>query len=83
MHNPTPDGISWLATSAADYDKRLVVKGHQRTAADQGGLFFVATPTADRAAPPRENCPARAICSAVSCDYRHDRDRRGRPDHVV
>ena len=61
MHDATPDGVPWLATSRADYDKRMAVKGHRRADADQGGLFYVATPTADRkAAPVREELPGQA-----------------------
>jgi len=35
---------SWLATSPADYDRRLMMRGHKRNSADQGDLFYVATP---------------------------------------
>ena len=55
---PDGDGVSWLATSPADFDKRLAVQGHRRDGADQAALFFTATPTADRkAARAREELP--------------------------
>jgi hypothetical protein len=57
MHDATPQGVSWLATSRGDYDQRQAVKGHKRGATDQGGLFYVATPTAERAAPARVELP--------------------------
>lgn len=41
-------GVAWDQTSPADYDKRLAVRGHKRPPADQGGLFYVPTPTRDR-----------------------------------
>lgn len=47
------DQVRWDQTSPADYDKRLAVKGHKRPPADQGGLFYVPTPT-------REATPATA-----------------------
>ena len=57
MDDATP-GVSWLATSPADFDKRRAVKGHKRDGADQGSLFYAPTPTADRkAAPAREELP--------------------------
>jgi hypothetical protein len=51
--------VSWLQTSRADYDARLTAKGHKRDGADQAGLFYVATPTADRPAPVREELDGR------------------------
>jgi hypothetical protein len=53
MSDPTPDGVPWLTTSPADYDRRRAVKGHRRDSAEQGALFFTATPTAEAAAPRR------------------------------
>jgi hypothetical protein len=48
---------SWLATSPADYDRRLMVRGHKRDSAEQGDLFYVATPTAAPKAIKREELP--------------------------
>lgn len=52
--------VSWLETSRADYDARLTAKGHRRPTAGQGGLFHVATPTAERPAPVREELPGQS-----------------------
>ena len=60
MSDATPDGIPWLATSPADYDRRMAVKGHKRDSADQAALFFTATPTTGRPAPVREELPGQA-----------------------
>jgi hypothetical protein len=60
MDQTTPAGVPWLATSAADYDRRRAVRGHKRDAADQGGLFYVPTPTAERPAPAREELAGQA-----------------------
>ena len=61
MDQPTPasagQGVAWLETSRADYDKRLAVKGHKRDGADQSALFFTPTPVADRPAPVRQELP--------------------------
>lgn len=48
----------WLATSPADYDKRLAVRGHKRDDGDQGSLFYVPTPTREaKPGPAREELP--------------------------
>ena len=57
MNDATPDGVPWLGTSPADYDKRLAVRGHKRDSADQPALFFTPTPTAGRPAPARVELP--------------------------
>lgn len=44
------DQVTWEQTSPADYDRRLAFKGHKRAPADQGGLFYVPTPTRQRQA---------------------------------
>lgn len=40
---------SWDEMSAADFDRKRMVRGHKRDQADQAGLFYVPTPTKDPA----------------------------------
>jgi hypothetical protein len=47
----------WLETSPADYDKRLMVRGHKRDSGDQGDLFYVPTPTKPAKPARREELP--------------------------
>jgi hypothetical protein len=60
MSEPTPDGVSWLAMSPADYDARLTARGHKRAAEEQPGLFYVPTPTRETAAPRRQELDGQA-----------------------
>ena len=61
MSNPTPAGPSWLAdVSPADFDRGLTARGHKQAAEGQDGLFYVATPTAQAAAPRRQELDGQA-----------------------
>ena len=44
----SPEPVSWLETSPADFDRRRLVKGYRPPRGDQPGLFYVPAPTAER-----------------------------------
>jgi hypothetical protein len=61
-----------METSPADYDRRLMVRGHKRDAGDQADLFYVPTPTREVKPARREEIPGQLDMLAELGEVAHE-----------
>jgi len=51
MDHPNPDAATWADYGPAEFDSRLMPRGHRRPAPDQGALFIAAVPPVRKPVP--------------------------------